>query len=340
MIKFLLLFAVCLNLQAALLDTEKTLIEIYKKSSPSVVNVTNIQTVGHPFFGLMEKIPAGQGSGFVWDDKGHIVTNYHVVEGGEDFQVSFYHDKETYKARVVGVAPRKDIAVLKVEKVPKTIFPISKGNSKDLQVGQYAIAIGNPFGLDHSMSKGIISALGRKIEGIGQVTIDNMIQTDAAINQGNSGGPLINTSGELIGMNTMIYSPTGTNAGLGFAVPADTINQIVPQLIDFGKIIRPSLGVNLLDEHVKRRFFGEKGVAVLEVVSGSPADKAGMQGLKQGRRGRVYKGDLILRIDSKEVNSYDDIYHALEKYKVGDEVVVTIKREDKIKNLKVKLEAL
>ncbi len=341
----ILLFFVLLisqNLKAELLDSEKALINIYKESSASVVNVTNIKAVGDPFFGFIEKIPAGQGSGFIWDDDGHIVTNFHVVEGGEDFQISFYNDKKTYKAKIVGVAPRKDIAVLKLEKLPPFLKAIKKGSSKSLQVGQFAIAIGNPFGLDHSMSRGIISALGRKIEGIGKVTINNMIQTDAAINQGNSGGPLLNSNGELIGMNTMIYSPSGTNAGLGFAVPSDTINRIVPQLIEHGKIIRPSLGITVLDDDIKERFFGDKGVAVLEVISGSPADKAGIKGLSRGRRGQIFKGDLILKINDKEVNSYDDIYHVFDTYKVGDLVEVTVKKEEKgnTEKLKIKLEAL
>ncbi len=338
LIFFFFLFSNLAN--AKLQEFEETLIGIYQNSVPAVVNVTNIQTVGHPFFGFLEKIPAGQGSGFVWNEKGYIVTNYHVVEGGEDFQVSFYTDKKAYKAKVIGVAPAKDIAVLKLQEIPPKLISIKKGDSKDLKVGQYAIAIGNPFGLDHSMSTGIISAVGRKIMGIGNVKIHDMIQTDAAINQGNSGGPLLNSSGELIGMNTLIYSPSGANAGLGFAVPSDIINKIVPQLIEHGKVIRPSLGISIMQDEVKERFFGKKGVAVSTVVDGGPADKAGIKGLSQDKRGRIFKGDLILKINDKEVNNYDEIYNFFDSYQIGDEVKVTVKREDEIKDFKVKLEAL
>jgi S1-C subfamily serine protease len=325
---------------ASLLDVEKKRIEIYKNTVPSVVNVTSIRSFGHPFFGYIEKIPAGQGSGFVWDKKGHIVTNYHVVMEGGEFQISFYNDPKSYKAKVIGLARRKDIAVLKLQELPKSLTPVNPGISNNLQVGQMTLAIGNPFGLDHSMSSGIISALGRKIEGVGQVTIHNMIQTDAAINQGNSGGPLIDSSGKLIGMNTMIFSTSGSSAGLGFAVPVDTIKRIVPQLIEHGKEIRPSLGISLLDQSTKERFFGEKGIAVEAVMKNSPAEKAGLMGLTQDRRGRIFKGDLILAIDNKEVNSFDDIYHVLEKYKIGDSVKVKIKRDGSLKKLDIKLEAL
>ncbi|MBL7664543.1 MAG: trypsin-like peptidase domain-containing protein [Bacteriovoracaceae bacterium] len=340
MLIYLLLIIIPAKSFGTFLESEKNLIDIYKKSVPSVVNLTNIRSVGHPFFGFIEKIPAGQGSGFVWDNQGHIVTNYHVIEGGEEFQVSFYNDTKSYKARVIGSAPSKDIAVLKLEKMPPNLLPIAPGLSKDLQVGQLAIAIGNPFGLDHSMSTGIISALGRKIVGVGNVKIHDMIQTDASINQGNSGGPLLDSSGKLIGMNTMIYSTSGSSAGLGFAVPVDTITQTVPQLIQHGKIIRPSLGVQILDDRIKERFFGEKGIAISSVIDGGPADKAGLQGLSQDNRGKIYKGDLILKINDTEVNSYDDIYHELEKFKVGDKVSVTYKRDEKTKTVEITLQPL
>jgi S1-C subfamily serine protease len=337
---FLLIILTFSSSFAALLNFEKNLIDVYKNSVPSVVNVTNIQTVGNPFFGFVEKIPAGQGSGFVWDNDGHIVTNFHVVDNGEDFKINFYNDKKSYKAKIVGVSPRHDIAVVKLIEKPKTINPIKVGKSSELNVGQYSVAIGNPFGLDHSMSVGIISALGRKILGVGNVKIHDMIQTDAAINQGNSGGPLMNSSGEVIGMNTMIFSPSGGNAGLGFAVPIDTINRIVPQLIANGKIVRPSLGIQVLPDQTKERFFGEKGVAIEAVVDGSPADRSGLRGMSRDRRGRLFMGDLILKIDKKEVNSFDEIVHAIENYKVGDTVDVKVRRDDKDKTFKVKLEAL
>jgi S1-C subfamily serine protease len=322
-----------------LLDSEKRIINIYHSTVPSVVNVSNIKIADSFFYGKVE-MPQGSGTGFIWDDQGHIVTNYHVVHGGNSLVVTFHNDKKQYKASVVGVAPKKDIAILKLDEKPNNLKPIKVGSSKDLLVGQMVLALGNPFGLDHSISRGIISALGRKIDGIGGVKIHDMIQTDAAINQGNSGGPLLNSMGEIIGMNTMIFSTSGSSAGLGFAVPVDTIKAIAPQLIKHGKVIRPGLGIGILPDSAREQFFGKKGAAISFVDPEGAAAEAGLKGMMKDRFGRIYIGDVIIKINDQEVNSTDDVYHQLEKYQIGDTINVEYIREDKKRTASVKLKAL
>ncbi len=326
------------NEASAMLENEKNSIQIFASTVKSVVYISNIQKVRRGFFDLTEyEMPAGAGTGYVWDEFGHIVTNFHVIDGGDKFLVSFEGDKTQYEAKYIGGSPNKDIAVLKLVKKPKILYPISIGESKSLKVGQKAIAIGNPFGLDHTMTAGIISALNRKIKGFGGVSISGMIQTDASINPGNSGGPLLNSSGELIGMNTMIFSQSGTSAGVGFAVPVDTIKRIVPQLIKYGKVIRPGLGIVLLPDQMKARFGLEKGVVIAKISPTSPAAKAGLQGMSEDIYGRIFLGDIILEIDGVETNSFDDIYQVLDKHKVGDKVVIKFLRDDKIKTTTIPL---
>jgi S1-C subfamily serine protease len=322
-----------------LLDDEKRVINIYHNSVSSVVNVSNIRISDNFFYGKTE-VPQGSGTGFVWDDQGHIVTNFHVVQGGNSFVITFHNDKKQYKADVVGVAPKKDVAVLKLKELPKNLNPIEVGSSKNLLVGQMVLALGNPFGLDHSISKGIISALGRKIQGIGGVKINDMIQTDAAINQGNSGGPLLNSKGQLIGMNTMIFSTSGSNAGLGFAVPVDTVKRYVPQLIEHGKVIRPGLGIGILEEHIRERYVGDKGAAISFVDPDGAAAKAGLRGMMRDNVGRIYIGDVMTKIDGSEVNNLDDIYQKLEEYKIGDTIEIEYLRDNKKKTTKLTLQAL
>ena len=324
----------------ALLEVEEKTIALYRDVLPSVVNVSNIK-LARDFIHRTVEIPQGAGSGFVWDTRGHIVTNFHVVQGGNDFVITFQNDPKQYRASLVGVEPKKDIAVLKLKELPAKLVPIRPGSSKDLQVGQMTFAIGSPFGLDHTLTTGIVSALGRKIDGIGGVKIHDMIQTDAAINMGNSGGPLLNSQGYLIGMNTVIFSTSGSSAGLGFAVPADTIKLIVPELIQHGKIIRPGIGIGIMPEGAKQRLgLDDKGVIISYVDENGPAGKAGLQGMTQDRFGRVYLGDVILKVAGKEVNSLDDIYHVLEQSKIGDTVEVQYLRKGKPNTVKVKLQAL
>lgn len=338
---FLALFTLSIpSFSAALLDVENKTIDIYRKATPSTVNVSNIKLARNGFYGNVE-IPQGAGSGWVWDDKGHIVTNSHVVEGGNSFVVTFYNDSKQYKAELVGTAREKDIAVLKLIEKPKSLTPFTLGYSKTLQVGQYSFAIGSPFGLDHTLTTGVISALGRQIEGFGGVKINDMIQTDAAINMGNSGGPLLNSAGELIGMNTMIFSTTGSSAGLGFAVPVDTIKMIVPQLIEHGKVIRPGLGIAIVPDSMKKRITGsEKGIIISYIDVKGPAAKAGLKGMTQDRFGRIYLGDIITKVDGKEVNSLDDIYQVLDSKKIGEIVSVEYRREGKTLSTKVTLQPL
>jgi len=335
---FLMLFSVA-SWSAELLPVETKTIEIYRKVVPSTVNVSNIKLARNFLYGEVE-VPQGAGSGFVWDDQGHIVTNFHVVQGGSSFVVTFHNDPKQYKAKIVGTAKEKDIAVLKLEEKPSKLTPIPIGTSKDLQVGQYSFAIGSPFGLDYTLTTGVISALGRKIDGIGGVKINNMIQTDASINMGNSGGPLLDSSAALIGMNTVIFSTSGSSAGLGFAVPVDTISSIVPQLIKHGKLTRPGLGIVIVPDSTKQRLQINKGLIISYIDEKGGAGLAGLKGMTQDKYGRVYLGDIILKVDGKEVNTLDDIYQVLEEKKIGDSVDVEYRRAGNMKSAKVKLTSI
>lgn len=340
LVLFFLITASISGFSANLLPVETKTIEIYRKVVPSTVNVSNIILARNFFYGEVE-VPQGAGSGFVWDDQGHIVTNFHVVQGGSTFVVTFHNDPKQYKAKIVGTAPEKDIAVLKLEEKPAKLIPIPVGSSSDLQVGQYSFAIGSPFGLDYTLTTGVVSALGRKIDGIGGVKINDMIQTDAAINMGNSGGPLLNSSSNLIGMNTVIFSTSGSSAGLGFAVPVDTIKIIVPQLIKHGKIIRPGLGIGIVPDSMKQRMIqNSKGLIISYIDEKGGAAEAGLKGMTQDQYGRIYIGDIIVSVDGKEVNNLDDIYQVIEQKHIGDFVDVKYRRSGKTLTVKVKLKAL
>jgi len=313
--------------KVGMLENEVNNINVYNATAPSVVNVTAIKQSRSIFRSVDE--PSG-GSGFVWDKKGHIVTNYHVVSNARIF-ITFKDNNKQYEAKVIGRAPRKDIAVLKIDAPAELLHPIKPGNSTDLLVGQKTLALGNPFGLDHTLTTGIISALNRKIDGVGGVEIHGIIQTDASINPGNSGGPLLDSRGNLIGMNTAIISNSGSSSGLGFAVPADTIKNIVPQLIEHGKEIRPTLGI-IPDQRIRLN----RGLAIKVVVSKNARD-AGLRGITRDNWGRLYIGDIITEINGKDINSYNDLYHCLEQYKIGDEVEVTYFRGRKKLSTKITL---
>jgi S1-C subfamily serine protease len=277
------------------------------------------------FLGDEQEVAAGSGSGFVWDEAGHIVTNYHVVEGARALRVTFQNQK-TFDARLVGVEPRKDIAVLKVDAPGDLLRPVAVGQHANLEVGQKAIAIGNPFGLDHTLTTGVISALGRQVHGVGGVTIRDMIQTDAAINPGNSGGPLLDSSGTLIGMNTMIFSKSGAYAGIGFAVPATTIGRIVPQIIAKGHAEQLGFDVQIDPLGRLERRFGIRGVAVLAVPPDGAAARAGMRGIEQTAEGLAL-GDVITGVDEQKVKDFDDLYNALDQHHAGDSVKVRLERQ-------------
>ncbi len=322
----------------ALLPEEQNTVAVFKAASPSVVFVTDI-TVARDLFMDAVAIPQGAGSGFIWDEKGHIVTNYHVIMQGNTFVVTL-GGSVAIPARIVGVEKRKDIAVLQLKKLPSfKLKPLRLGNSSHLQVGQTALAIGNPFGLDNTLTKGVVSALGRRVEGVGGMTIQDMIQTDAAINPGNSGGPLLDSSGRLIGMNAMIFSKSGSSAGVGFAVPVDAIKSIVPQIIRYGRVIHPGLGVMLLTAGQQYELLGNvEGAAVRWVRRSSPAYAAGLRGIRQNPlTGSVIPGDVIIGIDGIPVKDYDDLFHALESYSVGDIVTVHALRGGRKRSYRVKL---
>jgi S1-C subfamily serine protease len=317
---------------------EKRVIEIFKTASPSVVFITTHAVRRHPFTRNVQKIPAGTGSGFFWDDQGHIVTNFHVIREASLASVTL-SDQSTYDASLVGAAPTKDLAVLKIDAPKDKLRPLGRGNSGDLLVGQLAIAIGNPFGLDHTLSTGVVSGLGREIQSLAKVPIFGVIQTDAAINPGNSGGPLLDSRGQLIGVNTAIYSPSGASAGIGFAVPVDTVNRVVPQLIKDGKLTRPGLGIQH-DPQLSART-GIPGVLVLSVAEGSGAEKAGLRGTRRDlSTGDVILGDIIIAIDGKPVKSSNDLYKHLDGKQVGDLVKIEVRRGEKTVSIEVELQPL
>ncbi|HEY3349239.1 MAG TPA: trypsin-like peptidase domain-containing protein [Thermoanaerobaculia bacterium] len=306
-----------------LASDEKATIELFERCSPSVVYITSLARRPVSFFEMTE-VPQGSGSGFVWDRQGHVVTNFHVIQNASSLVVTLA-DQSDWKATVVGVEPDKDLAVLRIGAPEAKLPPILVGTSRDLKVGQKVFAIGNPFGLDETLTTGIVSALGRTIESVTGRKIQNVVQTDAAINPGNSGGPLLDSAGRLIGVNTQIASPSGASAGIGFAVPVDTVNEVVPQLIAHGRVIRPRLGITPAQEGVVRRL-GISGVLVMEVQDGTGAAKAGLRGTRRGEDGSVVLGDIIVGVAGKKVASYDDLVSALEKQKIGDTVPVRILR--------------
>lgn len=320
------------------IEDEQNTVDIFDNAGPGTVFVTQNQIVRDRYTMRATEVPAGSGSGFIWDTDGHIVTNYHVIDGSSHLTVTLYNQK-TYPAKLVGGEPKKDIAVLKIDAPADELTPIPRpDDTYELAVGQKAIAIGNPFGLDHTITTGIISAMGRDQLGYGGVTIRDMIQTDASINPGNSGGPLLDSSGQLIGMNTMIFSKSGASAGIGFAVPFSTIKRVVPQFIRTGKAQQIGLGISILPDAIARRN-GIQGVIVRQVANNSPAARAGLRGVEQNYRG-TYIGDVIVGIDDKKVTNYDTLYNALDTHQPGDTIQVKIRREGKIISLPVELYVL
>jgi S1-C subfamily serine protease len=324
------------NPRGELLSDEKSTISLFRQASPSVVNITAIGVERDLFTLNLYQIPQGTGSGFVWNTNGDIITNFHVIQQADAAQVTLA-DQSNWKARIVGVAADKDIAVLRIDAPANRLRPIPIGTSKDLQVGQSVFAIGNPFGLDQTLTTGVISALNREIESVTRRPIQGVIQSDAAINPGNSGGPLLDSAGRLIGVNTAIYSPSGASAGIGFAIPVDIVNRIVPELIRSGKVTRPGLGIQIADEQIAERL-GVTGVLVVDVTRDGAAAKAGIQPTRRDSEGRLRLGDVITAIDGKKIESSNDLYLILEKYKVGDAVTVTMLRNGKSVQARLTLE--
>lgn len=317
---------------------EQATIDVFRLTSPSVVYITTTD-LARDFFSLNPvEVPRGSGSGFIYDAAGHVVTNMHVIREGRRWKVTL-SDRSQWDATFVGATPDKDIAVLKIDAPANQLVPITVGTSSDLQVGQKVFAIGNPFGLDRTLTTGIVSALGREIESLSGRPIRDVIQTDAAINPGNSGGPLLDSAGRLIGVNTQIASTSGASAGIGFAIPIDIVNRVVPELIRHGKVIRPILGVIVWPEHVVRQL-GLEGVLLREVPESSAADQAGLRGTLLTRDGNLRQlGDLILKINGDATPNQFALFDALERYQVGDEVQVTYRRDDQTRETKVSLQA-
>ena len=311
---------------------EANTMAVFDAMAPAVVNVTQSRIV-RDWSLRPHEIPSGSGTGFVWDALGHIVTNFHVIQKASRVTVTL-RDGKDYEARLVGVEPKKDIAVLRLKTPPGTLTPIRLPAAEErVRVGQKAIAIGNPFGLDQTLTVGVVSALGREVDGIGGVAIRDMIQTDAAINPGNSGGPLLDSRGRLIGMNTIIFSRSGSSAGIGFAVPAQTIRRVVPQIIRTGRADQVGIGVEILDDSVARRL-GARGVVIRRVAKGGPAERAGLRGLRRTRAGMAL-GDIIVGVDGKPVRDFDDLYNALDRHAPGESVQIEIVRERRRVRLRV-----
>jgi len=307
-----------------LAEDERSTIGLFAAASPAVVYIESSNLFVDFFDSRRQEVPEGSGSGFVWDEDGHVVTNLHVVREATSFHVSF-HDGESYVAELVGMAPDYDLAVLSIDAPAGRLQTLPVGRSADLSVGQKSFAIGYPFGLEQTLTTGVISGLGRAIQSQSGLLIHGVIQTDAAINPGNSGGPLLDSSGRLIGINTAIATPTGANAGVGFAVPVDTVNRIVPRILREGTVTRAGLGITPGRDLLAREA-GVRGAVVLAVDGGGPAGRAGIRGMRQTDDKRPILGDVIVAIDDHEIRSEEDLYQALEEYKAGDEVRVQVSR--------------
>lgn len=319
---------------AAVLDdlspNERNTVEVFQNFSPKVVYVHRLATVVNHFYERMQ-VPAGAGSGIIWDAEGHIVTNFHVIDGADNIAVTI--GTLTVPAKLIGAEPRKDLAVLSIQSskalsLLKAFIPFELTHTSGLLVGQKTIAIGNPYGLDHTLTVGVISALGRQVLGPGGVTIRDMIQTDASINPGNSGGPLLDHKGRLIGLNTAIYSNTGSSAGIGFAVPADDVQRIASQIIKNGRIVLSGIGVQVIEPHVAHRLGIKTGLLVGSVLPNTPAQQVGIQGSFR-RNGVLHLGDIIIGLNGHPIKDYDIFYNLLEKIKVGETISLAVLRGGK-----------
>eukprot|EP00904_Undaria_pinnatifida_P006934 jgi/Undpi1/3370/HiC_scaffold_15.g06743.m1 len=310
------------SLAPSLMQDEKGYISIFEKSTPGVVYISTFVSQRDAFSMNVLEVPAGTGSGFVWDDKGHIVTNFHVIRQAQSAEVRLTlgdGTQKTFQADVKGYDPDKDVAVLKIDAAPETLRPIAVGSSSPLKASQ--LTIGNPFGLDHSLTMGVVSGLGREVKSPSGRPITNVIQTDAAINPGNSGGPLLDSLGRIIGMNTAIYSPSGGSAGIGFAIPIDTLKTVVGTIIQKGRVSRPIIGITFLESARASTVGIQKGVLVLEVAENTSAASSGLRPTT-----RTQLGDIIVAIDNQDVNTEADLFKILESRKPGDFISVTAQR--------------
>ncbi|HET9833249.1 MAG TPA: trypsin-like peptidase domain-containing protein [Vicinamibacterales bacterium] len=329
------------TVRGPLLSSEQSTVDLFEKARASVVYISTQARVMDTWTRNVFSVPRGTGSGFVWDSDGHIITNRHVVAGATGGARVRLSDGRETEATVVGISAAHDLAVLKVNfaNLPP---PLPLGSSSDLRVGQNTFAIGNPFGLDWTLTTGIVSALDRSLpteDGYG--LIEHLIQTDAAINPGNSGGPLLDSAGRLIGVNTVIYSPSGASAGVGFAISADTVNRVVPQLIAAGRYLHPTLGIDIdegLNQLISQRL-GVTGVAILRTPPGSTAAAAGLRGLRTESNGAILPGDIIVAVNGHVIDSVARLESRLDDYNVGDIVRVTVLRDKQRVEVPVRLQA-
>ena len=311
-----------------LAEFEKSTITIFNSAAPSVVYIFT-ENAESGFFGRRE-ILQGAGSGFLWDQYGHVVTNFHVIQGSQSIQVRL-DSGQAIRATYVGGSPDHDLAIIRLRSTPQGIRPIPVGTSKDLAVGQAVFAIGNPFGLARTLTTGVISALDRRLPTAGGREVLGVIQTDAAINPGNSGGPLIDSAGRLIGVNTAIISGSGSSAGIGFAVPVDVVNQVVPKLITNGKVPRPGIGIIVLDEEVAAGL-GAVGVVIDRIIPDTEAERAGLEGIDYRRR---TLGDVIVAVEGNPVENMDDFVRILQDFKIGQTVTLEVRRRDAMREVAV-----
>lgn len=309
-------------------DIELATIKLFEETVPSVCFINTSQMTKRNYWSnSVYETPTGSGSGFIWDKDGSIVTNYHVVKDASNISVTL-SDMSTWEAEVIGSEPNKDLAVIRIKAPARILTPIKIGQSDRLKVGQSVFAIGNPFGLDQTLTTGIISALGREIKSITGRPINDVIQTDAAINPGNSGGPLLDSSGRLIGVNTMIYSPSGASAGIGFSIPVDEVNWVVSDIVKYGEIRKPLIGVSLVNSQLTRQA-GLEGALILNVVKGGAAEKAGLRETTRNNRGDIEMGDIIVGVNNIAIESNNDLFIALEQFSPGDKISILYNRDGK-----------
>lgn len=321
-----------------LLQSERNTIEVFQRVSGSVVFITTSDLRRDFFSRNVMEIPRGSGSGFLWDRHGHVVTNSHVVHRGASISVTLA-DGSRHRAKLVGEDTTKDLAVLRIDDLGTAFAPVELGDSDTLVVGQKVLAIGNPFGLDHTLTTGIISALGREIPSLAGTTIQDVIQTDASINPGNSGGPLLDSHGRLVGINTSIYSPSGASVGIGFAVPVGTVKRVVPQLIKYGRVKRAGLGITVIPDDLARSW-GIRGVIVRGVLRGSSAARVGLRSTTTNRWGQINLGDIIVGIDDHRIEDFDDLFTALDLHDPKDVVTIHYRRGKRKGKVELRLQEI
>jgi S1-C subfamily serine protease len=325
--------------QARTLDREEQAnVNVFRQSSPSVVNISTAKAVAVQRGDVtlnVGRLPSGTGSGFLWDDAGHVVTNYHVVEGSDFVKVKLTDGTE-WDAEKLGEAPEFDLAVLKINAPASRIRPLAVGRSDNLEVGQKVYAIGNPFGLDQTLTTGIVSGLGREIDARSGGVIRGVIQTDAAINPGNSGGPLLDSQGRLIGVNTAILSRSGSSAGIGFSVPVNTVRSTVPLLINGQMVDRGYLGLALAPMSISRQV-SDEGVLILGIAEDSPAANADLRSTTRNDSGEVVLGDVLISLNGKRISDSEALLAMLQEHHAGDEVTMGIKRGEEYSRLDLRL---